>query len=134
MSCPLGESTSLSLEGVLEYITCSGNGRCLSLRQVATIPDYKTTFNSTVYSDWDADRIHGCVCDDGWQGIACEDKSCPWGDDPMTSGVDEVQLIDCQCTTCMGGVTLVLRGKETDMIPYNAGPALIKYKLQVGDD
>jgi len=24
-----------------------------------------------VYDGWDADMIHGCVCDDGWEGYDC---------------------------------------------------------------
>lgn len=49
------------------------------------------------YDNWDADMIYGCVCDAGWDGPDCSQRSCPKGDDPMTSGVDEVSVIMLRC-------------------------------------
>jgi hypothetical protein len=37
--------------------------------------------------------IYGCACDAGWDGPDCSQKSCPKGDDPMTTGVDEVKSL-----------------------------------------
>ena len=36
-------------------------------------------------SVWDADILHGCVCDPGWIGHDCSQLECPRGDDPLTS-------------------------------------------------
>ena len=33
-------------------------------------------------STWDADRLFGCLCDDGYQGYDCSQRTCPRGDDP----------------------------------------------------
>jgi hypothetical protein len=44
------------------------------------------------------------------------------GDDPLTEGVDDVQLIDCKIT---------VKGKTTASIPYNAPAAMIKHRLKV---
>jgi hypothetical protein len=103
----------------------------MSLREVSFYQDYVTYHNSTDYDDWDADMIHGCVCDPGYEGLACEKISCPKGDDPMTHGVDEVQLIDCRCTNCTGGLKLTFKGKTTPTIPYDASNSLVKYHLKV---
>lgn len=56
------------------------------------------------YDDWDADRIYGCLCDEGWEGFACDKRKCLSGPDPYIGGVDEVQLIECQChsSSCTG--------------------------------
>lgn len=33
---------------------------------------------------WDAHQMHGCLCDPGFSGYACQLRSCPTGDDPLT--------------------------------------------------
>ncbi len=47
------------------------------------------------YSLWDADMVHGCVCDDGFTGHDCSHPTCPTGDDPMTRYVEPVQTVTC---------------------------------------
>ena len=45
-----------------------------------------------VYRLWDSSSNYGCVCDAGYTGIDCSQRTCPGGDDPLTSGqVNEVQ-------------------------------------------
>mmetsp|Transcript_26661 Transcript_26661/g.53206 ORF Transcript_26661/g.53206 Transcript_26661/m.53206 type:complete len:113 (+) Transcript_26661:375-713(+) len=39
---------------------------------------------------WDADRIFGCTCDDGYEGYDCSVRSCPVGPDPLTASLDQV--------------------------------------------
>jgi hypothetical protein len=36
------------------------------------------------YSLWDSDKHQMCVCDPGFEGIDCSQRSCPRGDDPLT--------------------------------------------------
>ena len=92
---------------------CSGNGQCmnlLELSQAATVAplDSNATYGVRAASNvWDAERIHGCVCDSGWAvglgnaeiqvgefyGGDCSLRRCPSGDDPITTDVDES---DCQ--------------------------------------
>lgn len=36
-------------------------------------------------SVWDANILHGCVCDSGWGGHDCSQLECPKGDDPLTT-------------------------------------------------
>jgi hypothetical protein len=103
----------------------------MSLRQAALYQDYTTVVTPIVYSDWDADMIHGCVCDEGWEGSDCSRRSCPRGDDPLTPGSDEVQIIDCTCFACSGGFYFTFKNRKTSFIPYNAGAEVLAYRLQV---
>ena len=37
------------------------------------------------YTDvWDATKIFGCYCNDGYYGPDCSLRDCPTGDDPLT--------------------------------------------------
>lgn len=115
MSCPQGYASNGQLTA------CSGHGRCKSLRQAAATTDFIQLFNGSSYTDWDADMIQGCICDSGWHGVNCSLRTCPLGDDPTSSGVDEVQLIDCRCSSykCQGLFQLLIRGQLTPSLPLN---------------
>jgi hypothetical protein len=112
---------------------CSGQGRCLSMRNAA----WEASGYEYKPDDWDTDMVHGCVCDPGFEGPSCQLRSCPYGDDPAKPGVHEVQIIECTCLgTCNGSVTVHFRRKST-MLPARATPELVQLKLQrlagVGD-
>lgn len=122
--CPYGTAANK------QVFPCSGHGVCLSLRDLSN--KHRVTLNSSipVYNDWDADKIYGCDCDTGWTGSNCSLLSCPLGNDPLTPGGNEVQLFDCICRTCSGGLTFSLNGKTTDFIPYDSTQELLAYRLQ----
>jgi len=47
-------------------------------------------------SNWDTDKIQGCVCDQGFEGSDCSLRLCPNGDDPLltlSNNVNEKQRI-----------------------------------------
>jgi hypothetical protein len=126
VACPTGLDSRKYLR------SCSGHGRCMSLANINANPDYKTYFTSSVYDDWDADRVMGCVCDAGWKGVDCSERSCMKGDDPLTTGqVEEVQYVDCTVTTSAGGLRFNLYGQTTREVPYDATADLIEYYLEV---
>jgi len=79
--------------------TCSGHGVCRSLAEIAasglnkrsTGSDsgqirYSGVEDTFVYSLWDADAYHACICDPGYTGYDCSMRECPRGDDPLTTG------------------------------------------------
>ena len=85
---------------------------------------------------WDADRIYGCICDEGWTGYDCSERECTFGDDPNTYGqVNEVQLFECAGTA--GTLSLSFRQKTTLPIPYNATrqelEAALEWLTNIGD-
>lgn len=47
------------------------NVRCMSMREAAALIDGGSLEFESVYDDWDADMIYGCVCDEGWEGYDC---------------------------------------------------------------
>jgi len=113
---------------------CSGRGKCLSMSEAATQVDFISLFRDASYDFWDAEKIYGCACDEGFTGHDCFQRICPKGHDPMVAGaLDEVQVIDCRCSSaggCNGSLALTFRGQRTDPIPADAAPALVKYYLE----
>ena len=89
--------------------SCSGHGKCLYMRLLASDDSAFPLTNSTEFSygnpstlattTWDQDTGYGCVCDSSWVvglgsgetqlaewfGADCSLKRCPSGDDPLTS-------------------------------------------------
>lgn len=60
-------------------------------------------------------------------------SECPRADDPVTPGVDEIQVIDCQCVGCSGSFTLSYQGQSTRAIPWDATAEFVKYRLLVSE-
>ena len=122
--CPVATGNA----GLLEE--CAGHGRCMSLGNVNKYPDNYNYFGSRTYDGWDADRIYGCVCDRHWEGVDCSLRSCLKGDDPLTTGVNEIRYVDCTYTTASGGLQFLFRGRKSAVVPYDASATLIKYLLE----
>jgi hypothetical protein len=85
---------------------CGGAGQCVTMRRHAQALDPGLLPAPAPYTNirapypyvanWDAEMIQGCACDAGYAGVACGERVCPVGDDPLTTGqVDEVQLLRC---------------------------------------
>ncbi len=125
--CPFNTSSS----GLWEE--CSGHGRCKSLSDVAASVLVNGNIDYFNYEGWDAEMIHGCDCDDGWKGISCSYRTCPYGPDPVSAITHEIQLIDCACgaAACTGTFSLSLFEKSTP--PFQAGVTeeVIAYELEV---
>jgi len=76
---------------------CSGHGTC------ETVAEYATLAGSS-YQLWDRDMQRTCLCDPGYAGTACQERVCPYGDDPLTTGqYNEVQWVDFSATDTFAG-------------------------------
>jgi hypothetical protein len=102
---------------------CSGKGLCMTMRQAASGYDgYRLVRDPVAYTGWDADRIYGCVCDAGYSGADCSLRTCPSGDDPLTtsSQTPEVQTLSCSCSgTCSGAFSITYFGRSARVL-HNA--------------
>jgi len=120
-------------------IDCKGNGKCMSLKEVGPHKDDLQFTETATYNLWDAERIFGCVCDYGYQGHDCSERTCAWGDDPLdrvyqdlsvTSSrpIEEVQTYTCAGTS--GTVVMKIFGFVTTSIAFNANAATVKAALE----
>jgi hypothetical protein len=84
---------------------------------------------------WDADKVYGCRCDEGFYGPDCSQRHCPRGDDPLTgTAIDPagVQRNEVQTFTCRadgGFFTLSFRGFTTAPVYWNDDLAELQAKL-----
>ena len=103
---------------------CNGHGRCFSLREAAETDDDRDLHVTTTYDLWDADRIFGCVCDEGYTGYDCSVRTCIKGQDGRasytTEMVDEAQTFSCAGTS--GSFKFKFRGETTGAISVASIP------------
>ena len=131
MACPTGSGTGSTSSSVYNYV-CSNHGKCLSMREAAALRDDISLFTQTTYtSTWDADRIFGCVCDEGYTGYDCSLIECPKGFNSLRGVLtNEVQIVNCLCqTTCSGSLALQFKDKVA-YVPHDADSALIEEILE----
>lgn len=94
---------------------CYGVGSCVSMRSFAS-KSYSSLSEQFEYATpWDATKLHGCVCDDPYSSFDCAQRSCPLGDDPLTTGqVNAAQVLKCMAPS--GSFVLYFDGKPTGTI------------------
>ncbi|CAM9684713.1 unnamed protein product [Pylaiella littoralis] len=118
------------------YVLLPLSDRCMTMAELALVADINGDATDYTYgedpnegSTWDAQRIFGCYCDDGYSGYDCSERICPTGDDPGSWGQEsEVQNVTCQATN--GTFTLTFRQEETEPIPTNATSIDLKVALE----
>lgn len=94
--------------------SCNGHGRCVTIERAAAE-------RAVSYSIWDKDRFMGCICDEGWTEYDCSRRSCPRGDDPLTTGqVDEIQELTCDASSG----TFALQFRDAYTVTLDASSAL----------
>ena len=85
------------------------------------------------YTQWDAEKIHGCICDLGYTGYDCSLRVCPSGDDPLTTSQtdQEVQLFRCSADNTSGGyVVLYFDGRPSAHVAVDATTTALKTALE----
>merc|ERR1711937_754739 len=64
-------------------VTLGNQGFTVSPRAQKSLPFGSALYKVGNYNLWDANKIAGCVCDDGFSGHNCESMKCPVGADPL---------------------------------------------------
>lgn len=115
---------------------CSGHGKCLDMNSLASLSTvngdlagytYGTTPNNPY--TWDANRIYGCLCDPEYTGYDCSLYTCPYGDDPLTTGQDnEQQIISCTTSDVTKGTILLTFRQQTITIPLTPKATIAEVK------
>lgn len=120
-------------------------------------PGYRYGTDPNDANTWDARKIFACICDAGYEGHDCLDRtcisvcaclswlhctvitlcihvhvptvSCPAGDDPSTMNqADEVQIL--QCTATDGSFQLSFRSVQTLDIPFDVSATELESYLE----
>ena len=108
---------------------CSGHGSCVNMKSLASQTRRSSDSAHFTYSErWDSSSFFGCICDEPYTGFDCSQRTCPMGDDPLTTGqVNEVQVFTCAAS---GGTLLFhFGGVSTEGIPHSASAAEVKAVL-----
>lgn len=66
---------------------CGLRGRCVTLREAGRL----RAWDPVAYEGWDADRVSGCLCDEGWGAYDCQQRLCAATGDPLATGGAEAQ-------------------------------------------
>ena len=112
------------------YLCLCSRGVCTSNRDMVQANIFSNGGSNQTYDEWDSDMIYGCKCDDGWHGSSCQFRSCPYGDDPITSGVSEKQIIDCEADNNIGTIVFAYGTESTRPIPFNSTTYIVEYELE----
>jgi len=64
-------------------VTLGNQGFTVSPRTQKSLPFGSALYKVGNYNLWDANKIAGCVCDDGFSGHNCGSMKCPIGADPL---------------------------------------------------
>jgi len=117
---------------------CNGHGECMPMKKLSKTLSNGAWQYGTIMGNpatWDADRIYGCFCDEGYEGYDCSQRTCPYGDDPNTYGqLKEVQLVVCIASGGFFRLTWqssIYTTKTTTPLPWNATNAEVRLALEM---
>merc|ERR1711990_534186 len=69
-------------------------------RAQSSLPHGSALYKSAAYNLWDANKVAGCICDDGFSGHDCSLRNCPGGHDPLdVQGEDKIDTNSAASTT-----------------------------------
>merc|ERR1711871_262857 len=81
-------------------VTAGNQGFMVTPRAQVTLPFGSALYKVSNYNLWDANKVAGCVCDDGFTGYDCSSMKCPVGADPLdVTGEDKENSFSSTSTT-----------------------------------
>lgn len=111
---------------------CSGHGVCDFIEELAKNSFDKAVGGSltTKYELWDQEKIMGCRCDPGYEGHNCARRTCPKGDDQLTTGQVEMNQAIYTANT---GSEADYKGYLTYFDPYGNAYTTSEIKFDSAD-
>merc|ERR1711871_1807533 len=96
-----GVVSVMSTVDTSNVVTALGKqGFTVSPRAQVSLPFGSALYKAGNYRLWDANKIAGCVCDDGFSGHDCSSRSCAAGADPLdVTGEDKMNSHSSESTT-----------------------------------
>lgn len=113
---------------------CSNHGTCVSMAQLSESTLNPLTGLSLPYTGWDADKLWGCKCDDGYIGVDCSQMVCPIIADPIQE-IDRLpseQLLRCDMDPSGGGAFTLQIGQERTRV-LSARANLFQVSMAIND-
>lgn len=87
-------------------------------RAQVTLPFGSSLYKVANYNLWDANKVLGCVCDDGFTGHDCSSIMCPVGADPLdVTGEDKE---NSQSTTSLSPASTYTKQNERQMLTMDS--------------
>lgn len=102
-------------------------------RAQVSLPHGSSLYKSPTYGLWDANKVAGCICDDGFSGHDCSLRNCPGGHDPLNvQGEDKTNTNSATSTT---NPSLFTRRNERQMLSMDSthGAVAGTFKLTFTD-
>merc|ERR1719420_2442838 len=115
-------ATAYTVTGVVSLMstaTALGNqGFTVSPRAQKSLPFGSALYTVGNYNLWDANKIAGCVCDDGFSGHNCGSMKCPIGADPLdVTGEDKE---NSQSSTSTATLSTYTKQNERQMLTMDS--------------
>jgi len=118
---------------------CSGHGTCYFIEQLSTSTNgnFQVARPDTSYSQWDNSKAQACVCDPYYEGTDCSLRSCPRGDNILTtaSSGSDIQTFTWGTANAAGEFTLTYTDSyggswTTGAIAWNAAGSAVEDALK----
>jgi hypothetical protein len=136
MACPGVVTTSTTTP---HADACSGHGKCLDMSHMGEFNKVNGDLTPFLYGEdpndnlhWDGKAMHACMCDAGFTGYDCAQRSCPKGDDPMTGTNrlykqrNEERNHKCIFTSTGGSFKVTFRSETSKAILHTATAAEVE--------
>merc|ERR1711871_1090876 len=115
-------ATIYTVTGVVSKMSTSsalGNqGFTVSPRAQTSLPFGSALYKVANYNLWDANKVAGCVCDDGFSGHNCASMKCPVGADPLDVTGEDKQ--NSQSSTSTANPSTYAKQNERQMLTMDS--------------
>merc|ERR1711871_1826230 len=99
-------------------VTAGNQGFMVTPRPQKSLPFGSALYKVANYNLWDANKVAGCVCDDGFTGYDCSSLACPVGADPLDVTGEDKQ--NSQSSTSTANPSTYAKQNERQMLTMDS--------------